>query len=280
MLDSGKIAVNPPPDNAPDERTDIGGSQVNRPNPFRQLWDLGYRSILPMVPPNVELSPAFQLALRLAKGRDDRGKAPGELRDGLWSGLFSWQRRETTEADLERWYRMKAGVGLADDGGLVLLDIDAQDEATANGIEADAIEMLGPAPCRVGSWPKRLLLYRIDETLPFTAVTFRGPGEKPDRVELLAKPKQAVVYGVHNRTGRLHEWTRPLVARSALTLVTRAQVEAFFKLQQEKLPAAVAEKGATLSDRQALDQTTLKGDIEHVRKAVRSTPNTEALFPS
>lgn len=251
------------------------------PNPFKKLWDLGYRSIIPIVPPQAALSPTCQLAKKLEKGRDDRGKAPGEQRpDGLWTGLYGWQVRETTEADLERWWQMKAGVGLADDGGLVLLDIDAQDEATANAIEADAVRILGPAPCRVGSWPKRLLLYRVDETLSFTAVTFRGPGEKPDRVELLAKPKQAVVYGEHNRTGKPYKWVRPLVARSALTLVTKAQVDALFKLQQEKLPAAVAEKSASLTDRQAVDQTTLKGDVEHVRKAVRSIPNTEALFPS
>ena len=60
--------------------------------------------------------------------------------DGRWTGLPNWQTRETTEADLERWAEMGAGVGLVNDGGLIVVDIDARDEGTANEIEAEAIK--------------------------------------------------------------------------------------------------------------------------------------------
>ncbi|TXN05318.1 AAA family ATPase [Methylobacterium sp. WL103] len=250
-------------------------------NPFLKWWDLGYRSLVPIVPPGAPLAPKSSLALKLAGGRDDRGKAPGVRRDdNQWCGLYGWQQLETTEADLDRWNAMGAGVGLADDGGLVLLDIDANDEATADAIEADALAMLGPAPCRVGGWPKRLLLYRTEDVLSFTALTFQGPSDKPDRIELLAKPKQAVVEGIYARTGRPYAWRRPIVARGALILVTRQQLDAFFAMQREKLPAAMQEQGATLTDRENVDQQALKGDVAQLRKAVALIPNTAALFPS
>ncbi len=127
---------------------------------------------------------------------------------------------------------MGAGVGLVDDGGLFMLDIDAEDELTAAAIEADAIGAFGAAPLRVGRWPKRALLYQCDVTLPSEATTFEGPGGKNNRVETIAKPKHLVVAGLHQATLRTYEWRRPIIPRVDLGRVTREQVDDFYARQR------------------------------------------------
>lgn len=248
-------------------------------NPFRRFWDLGYHSVIPIVPPGAPLSANSVLQKSVNAGKDPRGKAPGICgSDGLWMGLKNWQTRPTQESDLEPWFASGAGVGLVDDGGLVLLDIDATDEATANAIERDALEAFGPAPLRVGSWPKRALVYQVDEPLVFKSVTFAGPtGE--NRIEVLAHSKQMVVHGIHPKTGKPYEWRRPIVPRDKLTHVTRDQVDAFLDQQRAKLPAATISTGSLPVDRSNVDQEALKSDIDRLRRAVGTIPNTKELFP-
>ncbi|MBB3997149.1 AAA family ATPase [Aureimonas pseudogalii] len=248
-------------------------------DPFQHFWQLGYRTLLPIIPPTAELHERSAFARNLARGRDDRGKVPGiRGRDGKWFGLKDWQTRSTTEEELADWSQMGAGVGLADDGGLVLVDIDARDEATADAIEQDALAILGPAPLRVGDRPKRALVYQSETTATFQVVTFEG-SKGEDRVEILAKPKQMVIHGIHRKTGRPYEWTRPLTARSELTKVTPEQVTQFLEEVRSKLPRARRHDAGAVSDRSNVDQRGLKGDIERVRKAVASLPNTRDLFP-
>lgn len=58
---------------------------------FHQLWDLGYRLLVPIVPPGAKISERSTILKRLQAGRDDRGKTPGVRgRDGLWRG-FDWR---------------------------------------------------------------------------------------------------------------------------------------------------------------------------------------------
>ncbi|BDA86372.1 hypothetical protein Sa4125_39140 [Aureimonas sp. SA4125] len=258
---------------------DGAGDCASPANAFRQFWDLGYKSIIPIVPPGAPLYENSVLQRSVDAGKDPRGKAPGiRGSDGRWMGLKNWQTRETTEADLDPWFASGAGVGLVDDGGLCLLDIDATDEATANAIERDALEAFGPAPLRVGSWPKRALVYQVDEPLLFTSVTFEGP-DGENRIEVLAQQKQMVVQGIHPKTGKPYEWRRPIVPRDKLTLVTHDQVDAFLDRQRAKLPAATRSTGSLPVDRSNLDQEALKGDIELIRQAVVTIPNSSELFP-
>lgn len=89
---------------------------------------------------------------------------------------------------------------------LAAIDIDVLDEALADQIEALVEERLGATDlCRVGRWPKRLLLYRIAG----------DPAEKSARtgkfgehmVELLcSRGRQFAAFGKHPDTEKDYEW--------------------------------------------------------------------------
>ena len=84
------------------------------------------------------------------------------------------------------------------------VDIDVSDSACADALEAAVVQVLGPAPIRYGSAPKRLLMYRTDE--PFTKVkvflqapdgSTKGADGKDYAVEFLGDGQQYVIYGEH-----------------------------------------------------------------------------------
>src|SRR6476661_4636395 len=100
------------------------------PNHFRRLWNLGYRRLIPIVPPGAPISERSTPHMRLKSGRDDRGKAPRVKGfDDLWRG-FNWIQHETTGEDLDRWHAMGAGCGIVtgrqpDGSWLIANDIDS-----------------------------------------------------------------------------------------------------------------------------------------------------------
>ena len=70
-------------------------------NPFRAMWDLGYRRLVPVTPPGVPVSERSQFAARIRAGEDPRGKAPGiRHADGTWSGM-NFVAMESQEQDLQ-----------------------------------------------------------------------------------------------------------------------------------------------------------------------------------
>src|SRR3712207_5610719 len=96
-------------------------------NSFRLFWDRGFKRIIPICPPDAEVSPHSTLFKRPGA----RGKAPGiKGADGLWRGI-NWLQHETKEADLLLWAEMGAGVGIKTGNGLVALDVDTLDEQLA-----------------------------------------------------------------------------------------------------------------------------------------------------
>ena len=113
-------------------------------NPFDRWWALGYRELLPAIPPKSTLRERTHLR------PGDIGKTPG-FRDsaGAWGAFKGWRAHTATHDDRAEWFGWGASVGLRR-GGALMLGIDAYDEKTANQIEAIALEMLGPAPMRVG----------------------------------------------------------------------------------------------------------------------------------
>ena len=117
---------------------------------------------------------------------------PGELGPHGWRGLPNWQTHETTEADLDRWYRMGAGVGVRTGDGLVALDIDTMDADLADTAAKTATAILGASENRVGRAPKRLKMYQITEPVPYQRIVFEG-----GQVELLSDGKQFVAAGTH-----------------------------------------------------------------------------------
>jgi hypothetical protein len=126
----------------------------------------------------------------------------------------------------ERWDRIC--------GEIVGIDIDVRDAPLAQQLAALAKKHLGSAPTRIGAAPKILLLYRVTgDTFPKAATgCYRLPGDevgdKPHRVEILAKGQQFVAYNIHPETKKPYKWngaSNPLtVPASKLRAITREQV--------------------------------------------------------
>lgn len=254
-------------------------STDNEVNQFRRFWNLGYRRLIPIAQPGVEVSETS----KLYKKRDDLGKIPGRRHDdGLWRS-FDWLRHETSTADLDAWHQMAAGVGIRCGDGLVAVDVDTLSPAWAEKIEAIAKETLGLAARRVGRAPKALRIYRVSEAVPYSRVLFddgleHAPNKEP-RVELLSDGKQFVAYGLHPQTGKQYDWPNDVARYEDLKVITPAQVSTFFDRLKAELPKARPYVETLTAERQVVDQTQLIGKLDDVARAVAALPNTSSLFP-
>ena len=91
------------------------------------------------------------------------------------------------------------------------VDIDVSDEACAAAIEELALRMLGTAPIRIGTAPKRLLMYTTEAPFTKVKVYLEGPNGATDEhgkdyaVEILGDGQQYVIYGQHP-DGHEYQW--------------------------------------------------------------------------
>jgi hypothetical protein len=134
-----------------------------------------------------------------------------------------WTSVMLDEVQVAAWQRQYPGHGIGlRTGRLVGIDIDISDPDIAHILEVLAKQRLGDTICRVGNWPKRVLLYRADE--PFAK---RSAG----KVEALGDGQQLVAFGIHPDTGRQYYWPdgeTPLgVPLGDLPLVDAETVDAF-----------------------------------------------------
>jgi len=120
-----------------------------------------------------------------------------------------WTNFAFVPNDAER-YR-SAGTGILA-GEVVGIDIDVRDAELARELTAVARSMLGRGPSRIGAAPKALLLYRVKSdvfrklsTSPYV-LPKDETGEKPHRVEVLAKGQQFVAYNIHPETEKPYLW--------------------------------------------------------------------------
>lgn len=245
-------------------------------NQFALLWALGYKRLVPIVPPGAPLSERSSLYKRLhaKKPTDPRGKVPGvKWPDGTWSG-FDFVPHESTEDDLVRWHAMGAGVGIKTGRGLVLIDADTKDEKLAQIIRDTIVERLGELPVRIGNYPKAGYLVRTDAEFLYCRIEF---GEH-ERVEILSEGRQFVAHGVHPGTGKPYRWPRGVPAYDDVPIVPAAALHGLLEALRPLLPEASAPKieGAPND----VDQASLLGDFDLIRKAVEATPNTSEHFPS
>ena len=110
-------------------------------------------------------------------------------------------------------------------GRVVGIDLDADDPATAEQLEALAAEHLGPTPYqRVGRAPRTLLLYRpaAGEHIPSLRVA--------GHIDVLSNGRQFVAFGIHPDTGKPYHWIagNPESAKlDDLPVITAASVKAF-----------------------------------------------------
>lgn len=242
-------------------------------NPFETFTALGYTRLVPVVPPDAELSPNSSLAKR----KDARGKAVGvKGRDGLWRGL-DWIHHEADEHDIDRWGRMGAGVGIKTGAGLLAIDADTLDADHARTIRDIIENHFGRLPVRIGRYPKALYVIRCSEPYRYTRVEF---GET-ERVEVLSDGRQFVAHGIHPVTRNPYDWPRGITPLDEIPTATAAEIDAALEEMRQQLPAAkpIAREG-TPSDQTLINPESLRGDIEHVRAAVAATPNTSEHFGS
>lgn len=248
-------------------------------NQFRRFRALGYESVLPVIAPFGEIDD--RSSLKTSDLAHVLGKAPGVLweKSGKWGGLPGWRTIIATDADADAWHEMGANTGLRLDAGLISIDIDVENEAAANDEEARAIELLGPSPCRVGAWPRRMLFYRIDA--PTSSRNMRWfEGTEKRLVEVQTAGKQVVIAGTHRKTGKPYHWPRPMPPRGELSLISPALLSAWFadvRARHEGADEDVERKSRT--DRNNVDQGGLRGDTATVQRAVEHLPNGFAHFP-
>lgn len=250
------------------------------PNPFRKFWELGYRRLLPIAPPDADVPHDSRLTR-------SRGKSPAILcDDGLWRSLRGWRDLQPTLDHLAAWEGWGAGVGIAlglqhDGSYLHAIDADTLDPTLARIVEERICSVITALPVRVGRAPKALYLVRTaDEGLPYTCVKFSGYGGKPERVELLSEGKQFVAHGIHPQTRSPYRWPNGIPAFDDVPAWNPEEILALFGDLPQHLPAASLDNGSLPSDRAAVNQARLKGDLDLVSSAMASLPNTEELFGS
>ncbi|MBT4395309.1 MAG: hypothetical protein HOD33_09055, partial [Acidiferrobacteraceae bacterium] len=120
-----------------------------------------------------------------------------------------WSKHETTDNDLKEWEKWPGvGVGIKC-GQIVGADIDVTNEALALAIERATLKILGPAPCRIGNPPKRLLPYKITRAIKKIRDEYidEDTGEV-HAVEILGEGQQFVAEGNHPKTGNPYTWER------------------------------------------------------------------------
>lgn len=248
-------------------------------NLFRKTWDLGYHRLVPVAPPGANAAEKSQL-----HGRTDLGKIPGRMDfdTGLWWSYDWLHGPDADEADLDRFQKMGAGVGIKTGGGLHLIDADAPILEHAKIIKERLEARLGAAmPVRIGKNPKAGYLIRISDEYPYKRISFGplGKDNKPaHRVEILGDKKYFVAYGQHPDTGKPYSWPRELVPFDDLPVFTGAEIDALLTELGGLLPAAtpIVKEGAG----NEVSQASLRGDVSTVRRAVEAIPNTHNSHPA
>lgn len=252
----------------------------NEKFPPESLFERGFTDLVSVIPPGAQLTPTSKI------DPSQLGKVPGrKLPNGLFAG-YDWRRHEPTIDDVRKWAVDGANIGLRSDL-FPGVDIDCTDEGLAQIIEDAALAKLGPAPLRVGRWPKRLLMYRTTE--PFSRMRlWIKRGEENHLVEILGQGQQYVVQGIHPGTGRAYKWRTPKALTAAeLTPITREQASAFLTyLEQviDTLGVGTTERegeGRPITHTAAADQRALVApSMDALREAVRCIPNTNLTHPS
>ena len=120
--------------------------------------------------------------------------------------IKGWSRATLDQAWVDQYKRSgnfpNTGIRCDD---LIAFDIDVLDEDLSNQCEDLINDYCGYSElCRVGQWPKRLLLYRLDGEILRSARTGKYGGHQ---VELLATHgRQFAAFGIHPGTHKEYNW--------------------------------------------------------------------------
>jgi hypothetical protein len=116
---------------------------------FTKYAEAGFQEhIIPIIPPNAEIHKSSNL------DANHLGKIPGARKpNGTWVGRHEWTKETTTSRNIRTWDKWEdASIGIRT-GKVVGVDIDVTDEGLSEAIGQTALDILGPAPCRIGNPP-------------------------------------------------------------------------------------------------------------------------------
>ncbi|KQT84686.1 hypothetical protein ASG51_00915 [Methylobacterium sp. Leaf465] len=250
-------------------------------NYFRALYDYGYTRLVPILPMGVSVTERTTL-----NRPGSHGKAVGiRGSNGLWFS-YDWVTYENDEDDLERWHRMQADIGIKcgqmpDGTWFLFLDADTKNPELAAIIEQHVEAMAPGLPKRIGQAPKAAFPIRVSGEYRYSRIEFgerNAKGELSDRFEVLTEGRQCKVRGIHPDTGEPYYWPRKLMPFHELPVVTPQRLTQFMDDLRAVLPAAseVKREGSSA----VVNQESLRGDPDLVRKAVSLIPNTSERFPT
>ena len=247
--------------------------------PAEQLWDQGLHALVSVIPPGAQLTPSSKIH------QNQLGKVPGRrLPNGLWAG-YDWRRHTPTREEVRGWSLAGASLGVLAKH-YPAIDIDCSDEELAGVLEQVAVAVLGDAPQRIGRYPKRLLMYRL-EGEPFGRmrlwITYKA---QHHLVEVLGDGQQYLVHGIHPGTMLPYRWDCELEQlNEQLPTLAKADAEKFLDelaLHVMSFGAVVEREGDGRTPGQAAaDQAGLVApSLELLREAVECIPNDNDAFPT
>lgn len=236
----------------------------------RKLYQAGYKNLVPVVPPDADLSPTTSLS------PEARGKVPGKpRRDGLWVG-YPWTKQEMpSESDIQEWESWGANIGLHAKM-YPALDVDVDHPQLARFVVQEAIKRLGSAPIRTSREPRKCLVYRTDDPFSRMRCEIEYGGDE-HTVEMLGEGRQYLVHGDHP-SGSTYGWQGKALwdwDPDSLSTVSAEDVRSFFEHLRDQLSgrATVTLDGdGDISD--PPPQETLRApDLGALRSVVEKIPN-------
>ena len=208
--------------------------------------------------------------------------------------IKGWSQATITPEWLEQYRRIGRypNTGIRCDT-LLAFDIDVLDEAIADSCEEIVEEIAGPTEfCRIGQWPKRLLLYRLPVAKDAAPIRSGRTGKYGGHMcELLASHgRQFAAYGTHPGTGEPYSWEGPCPATAewhALPSCDAAtaervmrELDAFLEgtgLERERRPYASGDKGLEEWDLTLDTEVLIDGEVRQWGE-LRSELTTDGVF--
>jgi len=246
---------------------------------FTKYAEAGFQDhVLPIIPPNAELNKLSKL------NEDNLGKIPGtRKRDRTWVGRHEWTKEKITPRKIRTWDKWEdASIGIRT-GEVVGVDIDVTDEELSEAIGQAAINILGPAPFRIGNPPKRLAPYWTATPSSKIRNEFTHPetGEV-HAVEILGTGQHFVADGIHPKTGKPYRWEGDdlvEIGLEGLTEITPDQLVEFLNAAKEimeKAGSKTASKSKSVggvSTRKPIGDISLMADAPLIEQALEAIGN-------
>lgn len=119
--------------------------------------------------------------------------------------IDNWRTSVATEELVASWEARGMNIGLRADH-FPAVDIDITDVPLAEAVGAVVEEVFGETAVRIGSFPKRLMVFTT--AAPFRKCTLTlTRGDEKHRVEVLGEGQQYVIHGMHP-SGKPYEWVQ------------------------------------------------------------------------